>query len=209
MKVLGGRPIPLFPLPSIVLYPRIVQPLHVFEPRYRQMFSDVLDSHGKIAMALLKPGYEEEYHGSPAIHAVVGVGSIATYQTRDDGTSDLILLGECRATIVEESKPDDKRLYRQASLVHLRERQPHDIEEREKLRERLERWLRYSVKELEGKKESLESLQDQFKKESDLGFLVDFLAFHFIKDHAIQQLLMEELSVAKRGERLLEELGDK
>ena len=142
MKVLDGRPVPLFPLPTVVLYPRIVQPLHVFESRYRTLLQDVLDSHGKIAMALLKSGFEPAYHSSPEVHAVVSVGGLVTYERREDGTSDIILLGECRARIVEET---EGKVYRQASLVKLKESSPHGVEEQKELRQRLDRWLQYAV----------------------------------------------------------------
>ncbi len=206
MKVLDGRPVPLFPLPSVVLYPRIVQPLHIFEPRYRQMLAEVLDSHGKIALALLKPGFESRYHDSPEIHAVVSVGTLVTYRTREDGSSDVVLLGECRARVVEEM---EGKMYRRASLVRLQERQPHAVQQRENLRGRLGRWLRYAVDGLEGKKDSLARLQHSFKKESDVGFLVDFLVYHFLEETEVRQEMLEELDVSRRAETLLERLGDR
>ena len=83
MKILDGKPIPIFPLPSVVLFPQIVQPLHIFEPRYLEMVEEALDSHGFISMALLKPGYEDNYLGAPEIHPVVAVGNIITYQAKD------------------------------------------------------------------------------------------------------------------------------
>src|SRR5262245_53587958 len=55
----SGR-IPLFPLPNLVLFPHILQPLHIFEPRYRKMVADALTSERLLALALLKPGWERE-----------------------------------------------------------------------------------------------------------------------------------------------------
>ena len=52
--------IPLFPLPSVVLFPNVFLPLHIFEPRYRQMVSDALAGERMIGMVLLQPGYELE-----------------------------------------------------------------------------------------------------------------------------------------------------
>src|SRR6188474_3512723 len=46
----------LFPLPNLVLFPHVVQPLHVFEPRYRSLTADALGDDRLISMALLKPG---------------------------------------------------------------------------------------------------------------------------------------------------------
>jgi len=206
LKVLDGRPVPVFPLPSVVLYPRVVQPLHIFEPRYRALLADVLDSHGTIAMAQLKPGFEPHYHGTPEIWPVVAVGKLVTYQTRADGTSDVVLIGECRARIVEERSG---RLYRRATLVVLRERSLHAVADRDRLRTRLDRWMRYALRERKDEAGGLARLQKSFADEQDLGFLVDFLAHHFVKDPALQRQILEELDVSRRAGSLLEHLGDR
>ena len=49
---------PIFPLPNVVLFPNALLPLHIFEPRYRQMTADALEGERLIAMALLRPGWE-------------------------------------------------------------------------------------------------------------------------------------------------------
>ena len=60
----------LFPLPNLVLFPHVVQGLHIFEPRYRQLMADALAADRLIALVLLKPGWEKDYDGRPAIEAV-------------------------------------------------------------------------------------------------------------------------------------------
>ena len=57
----------LFPLPNLVLFPHVMQPLHVFEPRYRQMTADALTGDRLIGLVLLKPGWEADYEGKPAV----------------------------------------------------------------------------------------------------------------------------------------------
>jgi len=54
------RLIPPFPLPEVVLFPRVSLPLHVFEPRYRKMVADALNTHKTIGMILLRPGWEAD-----------------------------------------------------------------------------------------------------------------------------------------------------
>jgi len=51
IRVNFGRPMPVFPLPDAVLLPHAIQPLHVFEQRYRQLVNDCLDGSGQIAIA--------------------------------------------------------------------------------------------------------------------------------------------------------------
>ena len=70
----------LFPLPNLVLFPHVVQPLHIFEPRYRQLMADALADDRLIAMALLRPGWEEDYHGNrPSIPWSAWAGSTRKY----------------------------------------------------------------------------------------------------------------------------------
>jgi Lon protease-like protein len=62
------HPVPVFPLPGLVLFPHAILPLHVFELRYRTMVREVLSGERLIAMTLLKPGWEDDYEGSPEFY---------------------------------------------------------------------------------------------------------------------------------------------
>ena len=87
---------PLFPLPNVVLFPRAVLPLHIFEDRYKAMITDALRGNRLIAMALLKPGWEQNYYGRPEIHPVVCVGTLLTHEKLPDGKYNLLLQGHTR-----------------------------------------------------------------------------------------------------------------
>src|SRR5438874_9440994 len=104
----------LFPLPNVVLFPHVVQPLHIFEPRYREMTADALADDNLIAMALLQPDWESQQQGQPAIHPVVCLGRIIAHQTLDDGRYLMLLRGLSRARVVEEV--ETKNAYRMARL---------------------------------------------------------------------------------------------
>jgi Lon protease-like protein len=107
----------LFPLPNLVLFPGVVQPLHIFEPRYRQMIEDALAADELVAMALMKPGWEPHYEGRPAIYSTVCIGKIVTHARLDDGRFNLLLQGLQRAAIEREIATD--RLYRMAEVTPL------------------------------------------------------------------------------------------
>ena len=62
--------LPIFPLPSVVLFPGVFLPLHIFEPRYREMVSDALATDRMIGMTLLRPGWEVDYDGCPPVFGV-------------------------------------------------------------------------------------------------------------------------------------------
>lgn len=92
----------LFPLPSVVVYPDALVPLKVFEPRYIALIHDALEGDGLVGMALLKPGYEEDYDGSPAVHPVICLGRILKHTVLPSGHVDFWLYGLARARIQEE-----------------------------------------------------------------------------------------------------------
>src|SRR5437588_1726053 len=83
--------VPLFPLPNVVLFPRAVLPLHIFEERYKAMMAGTLGGDRQIAMALLKSGWEKNYHGKAALEPVVCVGRILTHERLPDGRYNFLL----------------------------------------------------------------------------------------------------------------------
>lgn len=83
----------------MVLFPKTMLPLHVFEPRYRLMMDEVVKGGQKVVIALLKPGWEGDYHGTPEVHAVACVGKIVQHQELADGRHNLMLHGEAKVRI--------------------------------------------------------------------------------------------------------------
>ena len=104
----------LFPLPNLVLFPHVLQPLHIFEPRYRQMTADALADDRLVALALLRPGWQNDYEGRPPLYPVACLGKIVADQALDDGRYNLLLRGLSRVRIDHEV-PTGK-LYRSAGV---------------------------------------------------------------------------------------------
>lgn len=100
------RLLPLFPLPNVVLFPKMVLPLHIFEPRYRALIKDVLAGEGVFGIPLLKPGYETAYDGRPEIHSILGYGSVQQSETLPDGKYNILIKGVGRARIRQELRSD-------------------------------------------------------------------------------------------------------
>ena len=105
------RRIPLFPLPGVVLLPGTLLPLHVFEPRYRAMVADALSGERTIGMAMLKPGWERA-GAIPEIFPIGGAGRIAESERLSDGRYDIVLEGEFRYRVLDESPPSPYRIAR-------------------------------------------------------------------------------------------------
>jgi uncharacterized protein len=111
------RDLAIFPLPNAVLLPGGLLPLHVFEPRYREMTRDCLAGSRVMAIAMLAPGYETGYHGRPPIHPLCGAGSILCSEELPDGRFHLVLRGLSRIRIDHELAPDKSYRRARASLV--------------------------------------------------------------------------------------------
>jgi Lon protease-like protein len=113
--------LPIFPLPNVVLFPNVFLPLHIFEPRYRQMVSDALADDRLIGMVLLQPGYEKDYERSPQVYDVGCAGLITHVERLNDGRFNLVLRGLERFRIVGEQQPTGDVLYRRALVAPMAE----------------------------------------------------------------------------------------
>src|SRR5258706_571818 len=115
--------VPVFPLPDLVFFPHAALPLHIFEPRYRLMVEDALRGDRMIAMALLRPGWERGYDGSPEVFPLACAGLIEEEVLLPGGRFNIRLRGLARVEIrsfVQESP------YRIASVRVLQDRNEED-----------------------------------------------------------------------------------
>jgi len=106
--------LPLFPLPNLVFFPRTRMPLHIFEPRYRQMVSDAVAADHRFGIVLLRPGWESDYFGAPPIHALGTLGQIEQAVPLEDGRYNILVRGEVRFRILGEVSREP---YRTARVV--------------------------------------------------------------------------------------------
>lgn len=190
--------VPLFPLPSVVLFPRAVLPLHIFEERYKQMMADALRGPRLIAMALLKPGWEKDYYQRPAIDPIVCVGSILTYEKLPDGKYNLLLQGTCRARLARELQHETP--YRLAELTRLEER-PAPTSELAEERRRLISIFEHGTLLATGIGRQFHQLLSTPLPTADIA---DLVAFKFLDDVRLQQSLLSECDVLLRVRRIIE-----
>ena len=132
------RPLPVFPLAGVVLFPGAVLPLHIFEPRYRVMLGDALAGDRLITMALLKQCDPEEYEASPPFHETVCVGRVIQHEPLEEGQANIALLGLSagRAEPLESEHP-----YRTARVELLTDRFATDESHERKLEDAFRRVL--------------------------------------------------------------------
>jgi Lon protease-like protein len=193
--------VPLFPLPNVVLFPRAVLPLHIFEERYKTMTANALAGERQVAMALLRPGWEKSYYGRPDVEPVVCVGTIVSHEKLPDGKYNFLLQGHTRARIVREHPPGD-RPYRLADLRALEEVPAMEID--------LEQQRRRMIAILNDGALSRTSLARQFRRVLDSSIptshVADLLAFNMLDDVMLKQSLLADIDVRDRVERTVQEL---
>ena len=190
----------LFPLPNLVLFPQVVSPLHIFEPRYRQMTADALTGDRLIAIVLLRPGYEAEYEGKPAVHPIGCLGRIVAEQLRPDGRYDMLLRGISRARFGGEVTSD--RLYRTVQAKLLSDGPVPDVETAMALRRELAERIVPRFHDESARRQ----LQELFRGEMPLGALCDVLGFALPIPTEEKQVLLELLDVARRAEHLIQQV---
>ena len=111
--------IPIFPLPNVVLFPDVFLPLHIFEPRYREMVGDALDGDRLIGMVLLRDGWQRHAGPNPPIFPVGCAGRITHVASLSDGRYNIVLRGIERFRVQAE---DHSRAYRIAAVDVLPDR---------------------------------------------------------------------------------------
>jgi Lon protease-like protein len=190
----------LFPLPNVVLFPQMVLPLHIFEPRYRQMTADALAGDQLIAMTLLEPGWESDYEGQPAIRLVACLGRIVDHQRLPDGRFNLHLRGLSRARIVQEI--DSDKLYRIAKVELLQE-QPAGADFDQKLRSQL---LQVVPAWCEAHGPAAEVFPKVIQSNLPFSVICDVLGFSLPLPVEFKQQLLEELNIETRAQTLLDYL---
>jgi Lon protease-like protein len=195
--------VPLFPLPNVVLFPRAILPLHIFEERYKAMTADALAGDGQIAMALLRPGWEKSYYGRPTIEPVVCVGKILSSEKLPDGKYNFLLQGQVRARVVREFAAGHLP-YRIARLESLDESLVMEIDLAD-VRDRL-------VQLFNDGPLNRACLARQFRQmlTSPLttADIMDQIAFNLLDDISLKQSLLCERDVRTRAQKVLRSLQD-
>jgi uncharacterized protein len=193
----------LFPLPNLVLFPHVVQPLHIFEPRYCELLEDALAGDGLIAMALLLPGWERDYEGRPPIAPVACLGKILSHQRLAGGKHNLLLRGVCRAAIRREGPAE--RAFRQAEVDLLEDFYPtSSAAARPGLQRRL---IELARELLPDNPAGHEQLDDLLAGQASLGMLTDIFAYSLGFSLKVKQQLLAEWNVDRRTRLLCDELA--
>ncbi|WP_394845839.1 LON peptidase substrate-binding domain-containing protein [Pendulispora brunnea] len=200
--------LPLFPLPKVVLFPRALLPLHVFEPRYQTMLRDCLETHRAMAVVLMagaasqaRPGAEPhatDIHGHPPISTVASVGTVVEHQPLEDGRSNILLSGIARVRLEELPFVPP---YRRARATILEE---HGEEVSSTDRTALVGQATAFAAEV---KKADPMFHFRLPPDAQIGTIADLCAHHLVVDASARQAILEELDIAARVQRVIRELA--
>jgi Lon protease-like protein len=182
--------LPVMVLPGVTLFPNALLPLYIFEPRYREMLEEALGTGRMLAMAM--PRDEEESE----VELIAGAGLVRACIRNEDGTSNLILQGVSRVRFTGWVQHHP---YRIASIETL---PSHDG----------------SHDDLDAKVTQLHALCARFKEQgielppqfeaylnqiTNIGVITDLVASTLVSAPGVRQMLLEEVDIPRRLEKLL------
>jgi uncharacterized protein len=194
----SSQALKVFPLPSAVLFPQAVLPLHIFEPRYRALVKDALAGDKVMALAQLEPGWEGQYNERPPLQPMACAGLIIWHEELPDGRYNLLLQGVCRVRLLGELT--SSHLYREARAQPLPDA-PFEGPEEERLRQ--------AVFDLAGRVPAsfAENLLPLAARAQG-GTLADVVAAAVVPEPERRQELLCELDVRARLRAVMQDVGE-
>ncbi|HVZ65140.1 MAG TPA: LON peptidase substrate-binding domain-containing protein [Lacunisphaera sp.] len=186
--------VPVMTLPNTVFFPQALLPLHIFEPRYRQMLRDVLATDRLFAVGQLDTRRQARSNVLEPLHPMVSVGVIRACQKGERGTSDLLLQGVCRAAVIEIVREEPYRVIHIAPVPTTTGAHQAELE---LLRLEVMRLLnlrrRLGTPTPKGMTQFLESIED-------VDTFADVAAFNMCEDGLLKQRLLETVVTRRRLE---------
>jgi len=193
----------LFPLPNLVLFPHVMQPLHVFEPRYRDLLEDALAGDRLVTMTVLSPGWERDYEGRPPVWPIGCLGRVAVSRRLAGGAYNVLLVALRRVRLVRELPPTKR--FREAVAEVCEDRYP--VEETGSavaLQRRLRNAFLQILPELPQAQDQLDRL---FSTDLSLGTFTDIISYMLEIEQEAKEALLAETNVHRRAELLLGHLS--
>ena len=185
-------------LPDCTLFPHGALPLHIFEPRYRQMLSEAVETDCMFCVGTLT---SSEVPDPTSCTAEVGTaGLIRASREHEDGHSNLLLHGLCRVRFTEwlPGKP-----YPYARILPIPSKpikEDQDAGEASRLRGAVEDFLLGFPDDL------ISEVRQLLDLSPDPAIMSDAIAQKFVEDTALRRCLLEELDVSGRIDLIIEHL---
>jgi len=182
--------LPVMVLPGVTLFPNALLPLHIFEPRYRLMLDEALGDCRMLAMAMPRDKEEQE------VEEIAGAGLVRACIRNDDGTSNLILQGVAR---VRFTGWEQKEPFRIATIEKLPSREG----DQENLDVQVTRLHALCSRFKEQGIELPSQFEAYLNQITNIGVITDLVASTLVADSRVRQMLLEEVEIPRRLEKLL------
>lgn len=194
----------VFPLPNMVMFPHVMQALHIFEPRYRALFEEAIEDDRLLALGVLAPGWEKPSDERPRLRSTACLCRIATHQRTPQGTYNVLLLGVRRVRLIRELPP--KKLFREVESEILEDHEPDDAapDAAAALQHRLLAAFKAAMPKIP---QAYEQLDQLLGSQITLGMLTDIVAYTIDLDMEAKMRLLAECDVFMRTRLLLEAIA--
>jgi ATP-dependent Lon protease len=192
MEITLPDQIAVMTLPNVAFFPQALMPLHIFEPRYRQMLKESLATHRLFAVAGLDSQRAQQANAFEPAHEIATVGVVRACQKAENGTSNLLLQGLVRVRFLKILR---EQPYRLARIQTLASDAGATVSENSRLRTSLARLL-VTKQRLGGAMP--QELTQFLKTIEDPETFVDLAAFSLCDDTRLKQRLLETLDVHQR-----------
>src|SRR5882724_4166253 len=192
MEITLPDEVPVMTLSNVVFFPQALMPLHIFEPRYRQMLRDVLRTNRLLAVAGLNPVPSGEPDRFEPPHRIASVGIVRACQKNGNGTSNLLLQGLARVEVLEILADEP---YRRIRIRALASSPGAPVDENERLRRELARLLALKLRLAAT---DAAEMTDFLKTVGDPETFVDVAAYSLCENPVVKQKLLETLDVNRR-----------
>jgi len=194
MEITLPEEVPVMTLPNVTFFPQALMPLHIFEPRYRQMLKDVLTTNRLFAVTGLDANLLDQPGQFEPPHRIASVGIVRACQKSANGTSNLLLQGLCRVELLSIVTDEP---YRRIKVRALPSEPVADPAENVRLRTELARLI--ALKQKFGAPVPPE-MAEFLRTVVDPEVFIDLAAFSLCDDSALKQRLLETLNVRRRLE---------
>jgi Lon protease-like protein len=191
----------VFPLPNLVMFPHVMQALHVFEPRYRALFEEAIEDDRLVALGVLASGWENDYEGRPPLRPTACLCRIATHQRTTEGTYNVLVLGVRRLRLVRELPP--KKLFRvvESEIIDDLEPEGQGTDAAVALQQELLAAFKRAMPRVPNAYEQLDQL---LGSQITLSMLADIVSYTIDLPLEVKLRLLDETDVVQRTRLLLD-----
>ena len=194
----------VFPLPNLVMFPHVMQAVHIFEPRYQALLEAAVEDDRLIALGVHVAGWQKGYEGRPPLRPMACLCRVATHQRTPEGTYNVLLLGVRRLRLVAEMPPSQPFRMFEAEIMEEHEPEQAVPGMATELQQKLLAAFKRSMPKMPAAYDQLDQL---LGSQITLGVLADIVSYTLDLDVEWKMRLLGECDVFRRTSMLLEAMA--